>query len=144
MCPQVIACILSTTLIPSDHGSRSIVYLITLHDTPPRPAALLLVLLLGDLALLDLFLEGVVWDRVQAQDRLVRILDEHVLALVHLEAHVDDGADDAPAIVEVECHLVGEVARLVGEHAEDDVVVVGCGVGAGDETGDWSDTALLS
>jgi hypothetical protein len=94
----------------------------------------LVLLFLLNRSLLDLLLESVLRNRVQSQHGLVRVLDEDILAIVHLEAHVSDGSDDTPAIVEVEGHLVSEVAGLVGEHAEDDVVVVVLGVGAGNET----------
>lgn len=71
---------------------------------------------------------------VEAEDGLVGVLDQDVLALLAGEDHVGDGADDTPAVVEGEVHLVGEVAGLPADDAEDDVLVVGAGVGAGDET----------
>ena len=55
-----------------------------------------------------------------------------VVVLAH--DHVDECADDSPAVVKVEVHLGGEFAGLVAEHAEDDVVGVALGVGTGDET----------
>jgi len=73
-------------------------------------------------------------DRVQPDSRLVRVLDEDVLTVVFAHDHVDECADDGPTVVEVEVHLGGEFARLVAEHAEDDVVGVALGVGTGDET----------
>jgi hypothetical protein len=72
--------------------------------------------------------------RVESKDGLVRIFNQHVLALLHLEAHVDNSADDSPSVVEVECHLVGKVAGLVREDAENDVVVVVLGVCSGNES----------
>jgi hypothetical protein len=81
-----------------------------------------------------ILLEGVCGDLVQADCRLVGVLDKHVLAVVLAHDHVDECADDSPAVVEVEVHLGGELAGLVAEHAEDDVVGVALGVGTGDET----------
>jgi hypothetical protein len=87
------------------------------------------------LHLLDiLLLESVKRNLVQAEKRLVGVLDKHVLAFLHTQHHVDNGADDTPSVVEVERHLRGELAGLVGENTEDDVVVVVLGVGTRDET----------
>ena len=79
-------------------------------------------------------LEGVCGDLVQADGRLVGVLDKDVLAVVLAHDHVNECADDGPAVVEVEVHLGGELAGLVAEHAEDDVVGVALGVGTGHET----------
>lgn len=98
----------------------------------------LLLVILINLSQLDLvlLLERVHGDAVQAEHSLVGVLDEDVLALVHAQDHVDDGADNTPSVVEVERHLGSELAGLVGEHAEDDVVVVVLGVGTGDKSAD--------
>lgn len=103
------------------------------------PPALLLLGALGGLLLLLLLLLVVVLEAaggelVETQDGLVGVLDEDELAVLALEAHVGDGADDAPAVGQGEVHLVGEVAGLPADDAEDDVLVVGAGVDAGDET----------
>ena len=82
------------------------------------------LILLLDRSLLDILLESVVRYRVQAKDRLIGVFDQDVLAIIHLQAHVDNGADNTPTVVEIEGHLSGEVTRLVGEDAEDDVVIV--------------------
>lgn len=74
-------------------------------------------------------------DLVQPEHRLVRVLDEHVFALGHVQTHVDDGAHNAPAVGEIEVHLVGKLAGLVADDAEDDMTVCVFGVGAGDEAG---------
>lgn len=104
---------------------------------------LLLRIILGYCGnLFGLFFERVFRHRVEAENGLVGVLDQNVLAFVHLHAHVDDGADDTPSVVEVERHLRGEVTRLVGEDAEDDVVVVVLGVGAGDESR-WTLVAIM-
>ena len=96
---------------------------------------LFLILLSWRLHLLNIvLLKSVEGYRVQAEQRLVGVLDQHVLALVHSKDHVDNSTDNTPAVVEVECHLRGKVARLVGENTKDDVVVVVLGVGTGDET----------
>jgi hypothetical protein len=81
-----------------------------------------------------LLLKSVDGNRVQAEKRLVGVLDQNILALVHSEDHVDNGTDDTPTVVKVECHLRGKLARLVGEHTKNDVVVVVLGVGTGNET----------
>jgi len=98
---------------------------------PPQPAQLLRFLFLfRNLALLHLLFERVIRNRVQPEDRLVRVLDEHVLTVLHLETHVHNRADNTPPVVEVERHLRSKVTRLVGEHPQDDVVVVVLGVRA--------------
>ena len=74
------------------------------------------------------------WDRVQAKEGLVGVFDQDVLALIHTEHHVDDCADNSPAVVQVERHLRGEVAWLVGEHTKNDVIVVVLGVGTRNES----------
>ena len=79
-------------------------------------------------------LEGVCGDLVQANGRLVGVLDKDVLAVVLAHDHVDECADDGPTVVEVEVHLGGELAGLVAEHAKDNVVGVALGVGTGNET----------
>lgn len=79
-------------------------------------------------------LEGVRRDLVQADGGLVWVLDEHVLAVLLAHDHVDEGADDGPTVVEVEVHLGSELAGLVAEHAENDVVGVALGVDTGNET----------
>ena len=94
---------------------------------------LCLVLLL-DRSLLNFLLKSVVRYRVQAKNGFVRILNKNVLAVIHLEAHVNDGADDTPAVVQVKGHLASEIARLVSKNTQDDVVVVVLGVGSGDES----------
>jgi hypothetical protein len=81
-----------------------------------------------------LFLKSVERHLVQAKQRLVGVLNQHVLALLHAKDHVDNGADNGPSVVEVKGHLRGKVAGLVCKHTEHDVVVVVLGVGTGDET----------
>lgn len=73
---------------------------------------------------------------VQTDGRLVGILDEHVLGIARVLLHdnVDKRAHDGPAVVEVEVHLRCEFARLVAEHAEDDVVEIVLRAGTRDET----------
>lgn len=94
-----------------------------------------LALLLRGLVLLVVLVEAASGHLVQAEDGLVGVLDEDVLAvLLALEAHVGDGADDTPTVGEGQVHLVSEVAGLPADDAEDDVLVVGLGVGAGHET----------
>jgi len=90
--------------------------------------------LLGCRRLLLILVESGGGDLVEPKDGLVGVLDEYVLALRHLHAHVDDRADYAPAVVEVQVHLRGEVARLEGYDAEDGVAVVVLGVRTGDES----------
>lgn len=92
------------------------------------------LILLLDRSLLDILLECVIRYRVQTKDRLVGVLDQNILAVIHLQAHVDNGADNTPTVVEIEGHLSGEITRLVGEDAEDNVVVVVLGVRARDKS----------
>lgn len=103
------------------------------HELYTQHPLLVILLNLTQLSLLVL-LERVLRHTVQAQNRLVGVLNEDVLALVHTQDHVDDCAHDTPSVVEVERHLCGELAGLVGEYAEDDVIVVVFGVGTGNET----------
>lgn len=84
--------------------------------------------------LLLLLIKGVERNLVQTKNLLVGVLDEHVLAVGHLHAHVDDGSHNTPSVVQVEVHLGGEIAGLEGNDAEDDVAVVVLGVGARNET----------
>lgn len=99
----------------------------------------LLIILLSVLGLLLFFflivlIEAAGGDLVQTQDGLVGVLDEDELAVAAVKAHVGDGADDTPSVVEGEVHLGGEVAGFPADDAEDDVLVVGAGVDTGDET----------
>lgn len=90
---------------------------------------------LGHLLHLVVAVEAARGELVQAEDRLVGVLDEDVLAvLLASETHVGNSADNTPAVGQRQVHLVGEVARLPADDAEDDVLVVGLGVGARDET----------
>lgn len=102
----------------------------------PPPLYLLFSLLdfLNLLLLVVLLVEAASRDLVQSQDRLVGVLDEDKLALLALEAHVGNGADDTPAVGEGQVHLVGEVAGLPANDAENNVLIVGSGAGAGDES----------
>jgi len=79
------------------------------------------------------FLEGTCRHLVQPQDGLVRVLDEHILAVVHLHAHVDDRPDDAPAVIQVQTHLVCELLGIEACHAQDHVTVAGFRICSGDE-----------
>lgn len=82
-------------------------------------------------------LESVRRDLVKADGGLVGVLDKHELAVVFAHNEVDEGADNSPAVVDVEVHLAGELARLVAKHAENNVIGVALGVGTGDETGTY-------
>lgn len=96
----------------------------------------LLTLLLDLVQLLNLLVEAAGGDLVQAEDVLVGVLDEDELGVLRLglEAHIGNGADNTPAVGELEVHLVGEVLGLPANNAENDVLVVDLGVNAGDET----------
>lgn len=80
-----------------------------------------------------ILLEALCGYLVQSKDGLIRILYEHEFALFAFEAHVGNGADDAPSVGERQVHLVGEVAGLPSNNAEDDVFVVGAGSHSRDE-----------
>lgn len=95
---------------------------------------LLLIVLLWNRSILSLLLKRVIRHLVEAENRLVGVLDKDVLALGHLQAHIRNGTDDTPAVGQVECHLGGELTRLSAEDAENDVVIVVLGVGTGHET----------
>lgn len=87
-------------------------------------ASYLLVLLVDAhlVAGILVLLESVRRHLVKADGGLVGVLDQDVLAVVFAHDHVDESTDDGPTVVEVEVHLAGELAGLVAEHAEDDVV----------------------
>lgn len=72
---------------------------------------------------------------VQAKDVLVGILDEDVLALILLQAHVGDCPHDTPAVGQLQVHLVGEVLGLPANNTKDDVSVVALGVDTGNKAG---------
>ena len=76
--------------------------------------------------------EGVEGDRVEADDGLVRVLEEQVLALVEGEAEVDDVAEDPPGVRHLQVDLRRELARLLHVGAEDHVGVGLLDVGARD------------
>ena len=57
-------------------------------------------------------LKSIVWHRVQPHDWLVGLLDNDELAFVKLEAHVNDGPDNAPAVLHVQVDLHGKVLWL--------------------------------
>lgn len=84
-----------------------------------------------------ILLERVPRHLVETNSRLVRVLDKHELAIAtaflaipaSVLHHIDEGTNDGPTIVKVQVHLRGELAWLVAEHAQDDVV--GCVLGAG-------------
>lgn len=75
------------------------------------------------------------WHFIQSQQSLVGIFDQNVLAIFHIPTHIDNGPDDAPAVSEVEIHLLGELARIVADDAEDDMSIGDLGGSSGDETG---------
>ena len=105
---------------------------------------LLLVLALGPFQGCVVLVSGVVsvlvqapgGELVQPQDALVGVLDEDELAVLALQAHIGDRAHDAPAVGQLEVHLVGEIAGLPADNTKDDVLIVGLGVDAGHETGE--------
>ncbi len=74
------------------------------------------------------------WHFIQSQQCLVGIFHQHVLAIFHIPTHIDNGPDDAPAVSEIEIHLLGELARIVADDAEDDMSVGDFGGSSGYET----------
>ena len=89
--------------------------------------------LLDDLAL-AIILKAACRYLVQSQHWLVGILDEHIFALLTLETHVCDCAYDTPSVGERKVHLLGKIARLPSNNTEDDMSVIGLGVGTGYES----------
>ena len=77
------------------------------------------------------------WQVVQAKDVLVGILDEYVLALSLLQAHIGDCPHDTPAVGQLQVHLVGKVPWLPANNTKDDVSVVALGVHTGNEAVEW-------
>ena len=117
----------------------------TFHSTPhsiPQACIQIFILmktnslLLINTSHLLFLLKGIARDVVQTDSRLVGVLDKHKLGLVLVlrHDHVDESANNGPAVVEVQVHLGGEFARLVAEDAEDDVVVCCLGVDTRYET----------
>lgn len=83
-----------------------------------------------------ILLKSLLRNLIQPDRRLIRILDQYVLRIGRRISHhhVDEGADDGPAVVEVQVHLGGKFAWFVAQHAQDDVVGGVLWGGAGDET----------
>lgn len=107
----------------------------------PQPAnqSINTYLILGLINFLDdltfaIILETASWDLVQAQDLLVGVLDKNVLALLTLETHVGDCADNTPTVGQAQVHLLSEVAGLPAYNTEDNVLVVSLGVGTRNES----------
>lgn len=96
---------------------------------------LLLLRLLYDGRLLVILVQAARRHLVQAQNALVGVLDQHVLGLGRavLDHHIRNGAHDAPSVGERKVHLVGEIARLPADHAQDDVLIVCLGVDTRDK-----------
>ena len=74
------------------------------------------------------------WHFIQSQQSLVWIFDQNVLAVFHVPTHIDNGPDDAPAVSEVEIHLLGELARIVADNAENDMSIGDFGGSSGHES----------
>lgn len=103
--------------------------------TPSLLPLLVILALHNNLLLLLIIIIIEAADFVQAQNRLVGILDQHEAAVVlAAQTHVSDGADNTPAVGEGEVHLGGKVAGLPADDAKNDVLVVGLGVDTGNET----------
>ena len=127
---------LITSLVSCHHhpSSSNLPPPILLLLSQPPPSFLLHLDL--DLLLLHL-LESARRHLIKPQQRLIRVLDKHILALIHLQAHIHNRAHNAPSVREVQVHLLGELARVVAHDAEHDVPVVDLGGGAGDEAVRW-------
>lgn len=72
---------------------------------------------------------------VKSQQGLVRVLDEDILAIFHVPAHVNDRANNTPSVGKIEVHLLSEFTWIIAHDAENDVPVGSLGGRAGDETG---------
>lgn len=110
------------------------IYLAPFFRRSTRLLVSLILLLDGLIVLLVVVLEAAGGHAVQAEDGLVGVLDEDVLALLAVEDHVGDCSHDTPTVGEGQVHLVGEVARLPANDAQNDVLIVRAGVHTGDET----------
>lgn len=84
---------------------------------------LLVITILGNNTEFLGLLEGVERNVVKADGWLVGVLDKDVLAIGLLHDHVHKGSDNGPAVVEVQVHLGSELARLVAQNPEDNVVI---------------------
>ena len=120
----------------------------TFHSTPhsiPQACIQIFILmktnslLLINTSHLLFLLKGIARDVVKTDGRLVGVLDKHKLGLLLVlrHDHVNKGADNGPAVVQVQVHLGGKFARLVAENTKDDVVVCCLGVDTRYETGKY-------
>jgi len=86
-------------------------------------------------SLIEIIIEAAGGELVQAENVLVGILHQDELAVFGLlQAHIGDRPDDTPAVGQLQVHLVGKVSGLPADNTEDNVLVVGLGVGTGDES----------
>lgn len=115
--------------IPGRSSLKDTVRIVLLH----KHLLLSLLNLLDNLPLTIVF-ETASRNLVQSQDLLIRVLDQDILALWSLETHISNRTNNTPAVGEREVHLGSKVARLPAYDAEDNVAVVGLGVGTGDES----------
>ena len=65
--------------------------------------------------------EGAVGQAIYADDLLVGVLEDEVLALLQLHADVDDAAQDAPGVLHAQVDLAGKLIGLELLGAQDDV-----------------------
>lgn len=72
---------------------------------------------------------------VEAENALVRILDEDKLAVLALQAHISDSPHDTPSIGQLKIHLVCEILGLPSYDTQDNVLVICLGVCAGYKSG---------
>lgn len=71
----------------------------------------------------SLIIERIRWDSIQPDHILVWILHDDVLAITHTQHDIDDGADNTPAVGDVQVHLSSEFARFVTQDTEDDMIL---------------------
>lgn len=82
--------------------------------------------------------ESAIWNQIRCKfAHLVRVLDQHILALGLRQAQIGDRANDTPAVGQVDVDLSGKFARLVPLSAENGVTRRIARVGTGDVTA-WS------
>lgn len=109
---------------PNADRSQTEWLLFSLLTRPYSIYHLLLINLLNFALVLTILVQAVGRNFIQTEDGLVGVLDEDELAVLPLETHVDDGADNTPSVGQRQVHLVGEVSGLPADNPQDDVLIV--------------------
>lgn len=103
---------------PPQHGALIIINIIITHLLLPIPRLRPL-----HFSLPVILLKRPRRHLIQPQQRLIRVLNKHILPLLHVPAHINNRPHDTPSISEIQVHLLSELAWVVAYDTEDDVLV---------------------